>query len=93
MESGNDKLIEVRKKIDLVDEQMKKLFLERMELADCVAVIKAESGEAIYNPDREKAMLERLAANVEPKFQEPYIRFLKEILSISKDYQKKRMLA
>ena len=73
-----------------VDNSLKEAFLARMELIDQVAEIKAAAGGAVYNPDREKAMIERLTADVEPRFQESYIRFLKEILAISKDYQKKR---
>ena len=90
-DSSNKKTLEdVRLEIDAVDNSLKEAFLARMELIDQVAEIKAEAGGAVYNPDREKAMIERLTADVEPRFQESYIRFLKEILAISKDYQKKR---
>ena len=87
----NTKTLEdVRLEIDEVDNTLKEAFLIRMGLIDQVAEIKASQGGAVYNPDREKAMIERLTADVEPRFQESYIRFLKEILAISKDYQKKR---
>ena len=90
-DSNNKKTLEdVRLEIDAVDNSLKEAFLARMELIDQVAEIKAAAGGAVYNPDREKAMIERLTADVEPRFQESYIRFLKEILAISKDYQKKR---
>ena len=90
-DSSNKKTLEdVRLEIDAVDNSLKEAFLARMELIDQVAEIKAEAGGAVYNPDREKAMIERLTTDVEPRFQESYIRFLKEILAISKDYQKKR---
>jgi len=82
---------EIRVEIDDVDQKMKELFLQRMELTDAVAEIKAESGGAVYQPGREKAMLDRLAVSVEPRFQESYIRFLKGILSISKDYQNEKL--
>ncbi len=84
-------LEEIRKRIDVIDTDMKRLFLSRMELSDAVASLKAKTGEAIYRPDREKAMLERLAVDVEPRFQEAYITFLKGILSISKEYQQEKI--
>ena len=84
-------LEEARSAIDKVDNDLKEAFLARMELVDRIAVIKAGSGSQVYNPDREKAMIRRLTADVEPRFRESYIRFLEEMLCISKEYQKKRM--
>ena len=84
-------LEDARKEIDRVDNDLKTAFLARMELIDQIARIKAGTGGPVYNPDREKAMIDRLTADVEPRFQESYIRFLKEMLSISKDYQKNRL--
>ena len=45
-------LSEVRKNIDRVDGEIRKLFVERMSLADQVACIKAETEDVIYKPDR-----------------------------------------
>ncbi len=81
-------LADVRLEIDEVDDALKNAFLARMELVEQVKAIKARIGGAVYNPDRENEMIRRLTADVEPRFQESYIRFLKEILAISKDYQK-----
>ena len=47
-------LSEVRKNIDRVDGEIRKLFMERMSLADQVACIKAETEDVIYKPDRKK---------------------------------------
>ena len=90
-EDSQKELAAIRARIDDVDQKMKELFLQRMELTDAVAEIKAVSGGAVYQPGREKAMLDRLAVSVEPRFQESYIRFLKGILSISKDYQNEKL--
>ncbi len=84
-------LEEIRGRIDNVDQKMKQLFLERMELSDAVAELKAGGEMPVYQPGREKEMLERLAVSVEPRFQEAYIRFLKGILTISKDYQNEKL--
>lgn len=90
-EDSQKELAAIRARIDDVDQKMKALFLKRMELSDEVAELKARSNGAVYQPGREKEMLERLAVSIEPRFQESYIRFLKEILSISKDYQSEKL--
>ena len=41
-------LSDVRKNIDRVDAEIRKLFVERMTLADQVACIKAETEDKIY---------------------------------------------
>ena len=45
-------LSEVRKNIDRVDGEIRRLFMERMSLADQVACIKAKTEDVIYKPDR-----------------------------------------
>ena len=52
-------LADVRKNIDRVDKEIKKLFRERMELADQVAQVKAETEDDIYKPDREDIQSDR----------------------------------
>ncbi|MBQ9871538.1 MAG: chorismate mutase [Eubacterium sp.] len=91
METEKLTLEEIRARIDVIDSEMKQLFLSRMEMSDAVALLKAESGDPVYRPEREKAMLDRLAVDVEPRFQNSYIRFLKEILDISKEYQQDKL--
>ncbi len=86
-----DTLEELRSKIDVVDTTLKEAFLARMDLVDRIAEVKRQSRGTVYQPGREKAMIERLTVDVEPRYQESYIRFLKEILAISKDYQGKRL--
>jgi len=86
-----DTLEELRSKIDVVDTTLKEAFLARMDLVDRIAEVKRQSRGTVYQPGREKAMIERLIVDVEPRYQESYIRFLKEILAISKDYQGKRL--
>ena len=53
-------LEEVRKEIDKVDSQIKKLFSERMELAENVAKVKAETGDVILKPEREEIIISNL---------------------------------
>ena len=53
-------LSEIRAKIDAVDDQMLKLFLERMDLAEEVAAYKNEHHLPILNKERERAVLARV---------------------------------
>lgn len=53
-------LSEIRKKIDTVDDQLLKLFLERMSLAEEVAAYKNEHHLPILNKERERAVLARV---------------------------------
>ena len=52
-------LSDVRKNIDRVDAEIRKLFVERMTLADQVACIKAETEDKIYKPDREEIIIKK----------------------------------
>ena len=56
-------LSDIRAKIDVVDEQLLKLFLERMDLAEEVAAYKNEHHLPILNKERERAVLARVAEN------------------------------
>ena len=56
-------LSEIRTRIDAVDDQLPKLFLERMELAEAVAVYKNEHRLPILNRERERAILAKVTEN------------------------------
>ena len=49
-----------RKEIDKVDDQILKLLNERMEHVKEIGRVKQTSGTAIYRPEREKEILDRL---------------------------------
>ncbi len=53
-------LEECRKAIDTIDDAVLKLLNERMHIVHRVGEIKNEKGGAIYRPEREKAIIERL---------------------------------
>ena len=53
-------LSEIRAKIDAVDDQMLRLFLERMNLAEEVAAYKNEHRLPILNKERERAILAKV---------------------------------
>ena len=54
------KLKEKRKKIDLIDRKLLSLLNQRLRTALEIGKVKKEMGEKIYDPKREKKILERL---------------------------------
>ena len=60
MASCEDGLLELRNKLDSIDNKLLELLDERMQLVHKVGALKAKSGGAIYRPDREKAIIDRL---------------------------------
>lgn len=53
-------LDDCRDAIDAIDNQILKLLNQRMDVVHRVGEIKHESGTAVYRPEREKAIIERL---------------------------------
>ena len=53
-------LKELRDTLDSVDDELLKLLNKRMETVHKVGQLKAKSGGAIYRPEREKAIIDRL---------------------------------
>jgi len=60
-------LSEIREKIDSVDEELLKLFLERMALSEDVAAAKSAQGLPISNRAREREILAKMAAKAGDK--------------------------
>lgn len=56
-------LQELRLKINTIDDQIRRLFLERMECSKGVAETKMASEDEVYKPIREKEILERVAGD------------------------------
>lgn len=84
-------LIEARHEIDKIDHELKELFKKRMAVSKEIAMIKAETGDSIYKPDREKEVINKLTADISPDLREEYTVFIKKIMEISRDYQLKKI--
>ncbi|WP_258103021.1 prephenate dehydratase [Marinoscillum sp. MHG1-6] len=56
-------LEELRKEIDQLDDELINLLNKRMEVVKKVGSFKRDSNTAIYRPEREKAIIDRLEAN------------------------------
>ncbi|MBP0969163.1 MAG: chorismate mutase [Oscillospiraceae bacterium] len=54
-------LAEIRDRIDSIDKEILRLFLERMECSDAAARIKSESGIAVINSAREEEIIAGIA--------------------------------
>ncbi len=85
-------LQEVRVNIDRVDSEIKKLFKERMLLADEVARVKAETCDEILKPEREIQIIEKLTQGVDDSIVMEYTALIKRIMEISRKYQYGRTL-
>ena len=53
-------LTELRDKIDAIDEEIVKLYEERMEISGSVAEYKIEHGKNVLDAEREKSKLSKL---------------------------------
>lgn len=81
---------DIRDKIDNVDEQLVKLFVERMQLSAQIADYKKENNLPIYVPSREREKLQYVAKLAGPEM-DNYTRVLYSmIFEISRSYQSKR---
>ena len=83
-----DLLIEARNKIDTIDKEMAKLFVERLKAAEMVAKYKQEHGLKILDPIREAEVIKRNSEAVEDDvYREYYVNFQKHTMSLSRAYQ------
>ena len=89
-----NKLEEARKQINEIDKEMAKLFEKRMEAARLVAEYKAENSLPVFDPERERVLFEKNSALIKNEELLPYyLDFLKETVSVSKNYQKKLLFS
>lgn len=81
-------LEEARETINRVDREMARLFCERMNAVRSVAEYKMQHGLQIFDPEREKQVIERNSALIEdPELRSYYISFLIESMEVSKKFQ------
>ena len=73
-------LAELRRDIDAVDQQLLKLLHDRVRLVLLVGEYKRERGIPVYDPARERALLDRLCSAAEPPLDAETIRRIFERL-------------
>ena len=83
-------LTELRKEIDEIDDELVRLFCQRMSVSSQVADYKKATGSPIYHPGREREILQKVARKAGPEM-ENYTRVLYSMLfELSRSYQSKR---
>ena len=83
-------LSEIRQDIDQIDDQLVKLFCQRMNLSAKVADYKKANNMPIFVPARERAILQKVAEKAGPEM-ENYTRVMYSMLfELSRSYQSKR---
>ena len=85
------RLKENRMKIDLIDQKLLGLFNQRLRIALEIGKVKKEMGEKIYDPRREKEILERLRLrlrNKGPLREEDMKEIFKTIMKVCRGVQK-----
>ena len=83
-----DELLRARQQINEIDEEMARLFCKRMKASELVAHFKKENGLLVLDEKREKEVIERNSSRIEDeKLRSYYISFLKNLMSLSKNYQ------
>lgn len=81
-------LIEIRKDINRIDEEMRKLFSERMTAAKEVAEYKIAHGLPILDATREAEVIEKNTALLDDEDLRPYyVNFLQGNMAVSRSYQ------
>ena len=82
------KLDDARKEIEEVDRGMAALFERRMRAVEAVAAYKKEHGLPVYDPAREKALIEKNSAYIsDPEIREYYVRYIENTMAVSRAYQ------
>lgn len=81
-------LEKLRKKINEADEKLVSLFIERMALAAKIGKYKAGKNLKVYDPKREREIIERFVNGVKVDFDTRYIeRFLENLIFLSRSFQ------
>ena len=87
---SKEKINVLREKIDLLDEQMLDLLVQRFAFSRELREIKASGGINVGDPNREKEIIDRLAEKLEGKLERNDIAAIfGPIYHISKKLQKK----
>lgn len=83
-----ESLQNARNEIDVIDQEMAKLFQRRMEVCRDIAEYKRERGLPILDATRENAVIAKgLARIADPQLQEYYACFLRDMMKTSRNYQ------
>ncbi|MBP3540643.1 MAG: chorismate mutase [Clostridia bacterium] len=80
---------ELREQINQIDEELVKLFSQRMQVARNIAQYKQENNLPVYDPERERQVLVRQASKVEPELKMPVRLLYNTLFDLSRNYQRR----
>ena len=84
-----NRLTEIRKNIDRLDDELLGLLIKRLKLGKEIGEVKREIGKAVADEAREKEIFQRLIKNAGSKMDEKdIIEIFSKILGISRKTQK-----
>ncbi len=83
-------LNEYRAMLDAIDDRILEAFMERMDTVDAIGNWKRKNHQTAYDPDREKAMLDRLCKDVPADRHDAVLALYRAILAISKAQQNRQ---
>jgi chorismate mutase len=82
---------DIRKEIDRLDNELLKIFNERAALALRIGEIKKQKGLAVYDPDREKRIFDRMrTANPGPLEDNAIVRLFERVIDESRRLERIR---
>jgi len=82
-------ILKARESIDKIDDELVKLFEERMKMSAEIAQYKRENNLPVYDEKREQEIIEKISSEVDGEFTD-YTKILyKTIFKVSRLYQKK----
>ena len=78
----------LRDRIDIIDDELTRLFVKRMEISAQVAAYKRENNLPIYVPAREQEILRNISGKVNPEMEKYAQSLYSLIFDLSRSYQK-----
>ena len=79
----------MRKKIDEIDDKLLALFRERLEVSKKIGSLKKKYKMAIFDPQREKEIIDSCTQNINEDEKIYIEKFLRNLMDISKEVQSK----
>jgi len=81
---------EFRTRIDIIDESMLNLFLERMQVSKQIAKYKKAHNLPVFDADREKEVIRKNVENIDNlELKDLYEEFVVKMMELSKKYQER----
>ena len=82
-------LNELRQKINKIDDELVRLFEQRMEVSGEIAKYKLLNNMQMYDPTREQEIIKGLSAKVKKEYEAYIISFYTHLFELSRENQKR----